>query len=60
MRRSIALLLTIAIVFVTPAIITFLVGLATGDNDATQVVAVLLGVAFGTFAIDIYTTLRED
>ena len=60
MRRSIAALLTVAIVLGTPTIIMLLVGLTTTNNDVVQVVAVLLGVAFGTFAIDIYTTLRED
>jgi hypothetical protein len=58
MKRPFAILLTFAIVCGVPVGITMLVNLIASD-DTSSVVGVLVGVAFGTFAIDIYRELRS-
>jgi hypothetical protein len=58
MKRPLAILLTTAIVCGIPAGITLLTGLVTSD-DTTGVVGVLVGSAFGMFALDLYRVLRD-
>ncbi len=57
MNRTLAFLLTVAIVAGMPAGMPLLTGLIAPE-DVIGAVSVLLGVALGTFAPDIYRMLR--
>lgn len=59
MKQPFAILLALVIVCGIPVGMTLLVGLVA-SNDTTGIVGVLVGAAFGTFALDIYRALRGD
>lgn len=59
MERRLAILLALAIVCGLSVGITLLVGLVA-SSELTKIVGVLVGVAFGMFALDIYRALRDE